>query len=93
MKTHAYSYVQFQCELCEFIGRDDMDMKIHSGKLHGDQFDFGFCDYEATNIKTMKLETSNLPDKMQKCMTFISLFPELESEIEIRTKTKVEENL
>ena len=44
MKTHAYSYVQFQCELCEFIVRDDMDMEINSGKLHGDQLDFGFCD-------------------------------------------------
>ena len=54
-----------------------MVIEVHAEKQNCDQFECGFCDYAATNIKAMELETSNLPDKMQRVMTknCIPLFP------------------
>ena len=55
VRTHSYSYVQFKCEHCEFIGGEEIDMEVHSAKLHGDKFECGVCDYEATDLENLEI--------------------------------------
>ena len=38
MRTHSYKFVQYQCEHCDFIGGEEIDMEVHIAKLHGDMW-------------------------------------------------------
>ena len=39
MRTHSDKFVQYQCEHCDFIGGEEIDMEVHIAKLHGDKFE------------------------------------------------------
>jgi hypothetical protein len=55
MRTHSYKFVQFQCEFCEFIGGEEIDMEVHTAKLHGEKIECGLCEYEAKDIGTLEI--------------------------------------
>ena len=55
MRTHSYKWVQFQCEHCEFIGGEEIDMEVHTAKLHGENIECGLCDYEATDVENLEI--------------------------------------
>ena len=55
MRTHSYSLVQYKCDLCEFMGYDEIDMDVHAAKQHGDKFECGICEHEAKNIEDLEI--------------------------------------
>ena len=55
MRTHSYKYCQFKCELCEFIGGDDLEMEVHAARMHGIKFECGLCDYEAEDLEKLDI--------------------------------------
>ena len=58
MRTHSYSYVQYKCDICDFMGYDEIDMDVHAAKLHGDKHDCGLCDYEAKSLEQLEIHLS-----------------------------------
>ena len=58
VRTHSYSLVQYQCDLCEFMGYDEIDMDVHAAKHHGDQHVCGLCDYEAKSLDRLEIHLS-----------------------------------
>ena len=65
MRMHSYKYVQYQYGTCDFTGGCDIDMEVHMGKVHGEKFECGLCDYEAKDLET--LETHLLTCEIFKC--------------------------
>ena len=41
MRTHSYKDAVYKCDLCDFIGGDQIEMEVHLAKLHGDNFECG----------------------------------------------------
>ena len=55
MRTHSYSFVQFKCDLCGFMGCEEIDMNVHTSKMHGDIPECGLCDYKAKNLEDIDI--------------------------------------
>ena len=53
MRTHSYKDAIYKCDICDFIGGDELDMDIDFPKPHGDKFQCGLCDYTAKDLKTL----------------------------------------
>ena len=50
MRTHSYSLVQYRCDLCDFMGYDEIDMDVHAAKLHSDKSECGLCGFKAKDL-------------------------------------------
>ena len=55
MRTHSYSLVQFKCDLCDFMGYDEIDMDVHAAKFHSDKCECGLCGFEAKNLEDLEI--------------------------------------
>ena len=55
MRTHSYSLVQFKCDLCDFMGYDDIDMDVHAAKYHDDKCECGLCGFEAKDLEELDI--------------------------------------
>ena len=55
MITHSYKEAQFKCNQCDFIRGDKIDMEVHAGRMHGDSFECGVCDYEGKDLETLDI--------------------------------------
>ena len=53
--THSYKEAQFKCNQCDFIGGDKIEMEVHAGRMHGDNFECGVCDYEGKDLETLDI--------------------------------------
>ena len=58
LKTHSYKAVNFQCRECEYFGESELEMEVHIGKKHSDQFDCGICDLEIKSLENLKIHLS-----------------------------------
>ena len=58
MRTHSYSLVQYKCDLCDFMGYDEIDMDVHAAKVHGDKFECGLCEHEAKDNEDLEIHLS-----------------------------------
>ena len=55
MRTHSYSLVQFKCDLCDFMGYDEIDMDVHAAKFHSDKCECGLCGFEAKDLEDLEI--------------------------------------
>ena len=53
MVTHSYKRVDFQCEECDFGGKNPYTMEVHTGKKHCENFECGLCQYVAKDLETL----------------------------------------
>ena len=58
LRTHSYKLVQFKCEICDFIGSEEIDMEVHNAKTHGEKAECGICDYEAKDLTDLETHLS-----------------------------------
>ena len=55
MKNHTYRYVKYQCNECEFMAADSVDMSVHVGKAHGENYECGLCEYIAEDFENLEM--------------------------------------
>ena len=60
MKTHSYKQVEFRCEECDFLGETPFTMEVHLGKSHSDHFEFGLCEFVATDLEKLEMHLFTL---------------------------------
>ena len=69
MVTHSYKRVDFQCEECDFGGKNPYTMEVHTGKKHC------LCQYVAKDLET--LDTHLFTYEVFECCSFNVRFKSL----------------
>ena len=88
MRTHSYKFVQYQCEHSDFIGGEEIDMEVHIAKLHGDKFECGLCEYEATDLENLEVHLTTCETyKCELCGEVILQFVDIKTHIMAKHKT------
>ena len=55
MRRHSYSHVLYKCDLCDFIGSEEIDMNVHTARVHGENPECGLCDFEAKTLEDLDI--------------------------------------
>ena len=55
MKIHTYRFVSVKCNECDFLAADLIDMSVHIGKVHGENFECGLCEYIAEDLESLDM--------------------------------------
>ena len=65
LKTHSYKSVNFKCKECEQFCETEIEMEVHIGKKHSDQFDCGICGFEIKTLEDLNIHLTTC--EMYKC--------------------------
>ena len=55
MKIHTYRFVNVKCNECDFLAESLIDMSVHIGKAHGENFECGLCEYIAEDLENLDM--------------------------------------
>ena len=53
MRTHSYKDAVYKCDLCVFVGGDEIEMDLHFAKFQGVNFECDLCDYTAKDLEIL----------------------------------------
>ena len=45
MKSHSYQDAKYKCVDCDFVGKNELTMDVHTGRYHTDIFECGICEF------------------------------------------------
>ena len=55
MREHTCKTIQYQCTLCNFGAYHELEIDIHFGKEHGENFICGLCDYRLNDLQALEM--------------------------------------
>ena len=85
LKSHSYKAVNFKCRECEFFCNTELEMEVHIGKKHTDNFDCGICDSELKTFENLRIHLTTC--ERYKCEHCDKKFASL-SDIKAHLKTE-----
>ena len=53
MKSHSYKQITYQCEECDYCGKNKMTIEVHLEKNHNEKFECGLCEYVANDLENL----------------------------------------
>ena len=87
MRTHSYSLVQFKCDLCDFMGNDEIDMDVHAAKFHSDKCECDLCGFEAKNLEDLEIHLTTCEYYVcEVCQEKIQKFTDIKVHFEAKLK-------
>ena len=54
MREHTCKTIQFQCTLCNYGAYHEVEIDIHFGKEHGENYICGLCDYQLSDLQALE---------------------------------------
>ena len=83
LKCHTYKEVNFKCTECEFFCEKDLEIKVHIGNKHSEQFECGLCDSVNKDLESLNLHLTTCERyKCTCCDKFFANLTEVRSHIE-----------
>ena len=82
-RTHSYKHAQFKCDLCEFIGGEEIEMEVHVARTHGENYECGLCDFVTQDLETLDTHLKTCETYIcEICNEKISQLPEVKAHFE-----------
>ena len=85
LRIHSYKHAQFKCDLCDFIGGEEIEMEVHVARTHGENYECGLCDFVTQDLETLDTHLKTCEMYIcEICNEKISQLPEVKANFETK---------